>query len=166
MISSVFRKAGEAFVVLAGGVLYALFNWIPLLGPLVVGAVVGFNCGGGLRKAFWMGAASGFVGFILVSFALYWTSPFDLNGLGAVAVLLLAWTLLVWNIAGALSCGLGGALGVMARDFNSFSERFFSRSGMSHGSGGNIVSYRICPSCGEGTADKTGFCVKCGSAIL
>jgi len=160
-MSSRLEGVKEVLYVLLGGVLYAGLNLIPVLGPLTVGAMIGAASRGGLRRGFKLGVASGVLGCIFFGIGLLRLDFLGATGLGAAAIILLAWVLLFWNVVGVLSCGLGAAAGVMLKEFSQTYDSFLRRGSKSRG---EPVVYRICPVCNEGTADEKGFCVKCGNA--
>ena len=160
LMNSLGRFFSEGVGVLAGGLIYSAFNLIPLIGPFAAGFAASVFFCGGVGRAFKLGILGGFLGATIFLLALIKLEFLNLSA-GALPAFILGWILLVWNAFGLLACGLGAAAGVMARDVGRFYGSFFRRQGQPE----DCVVYRICPVCNEGTPEKAGFCVKCGSVM-
>jgi len=145
--------------VLAGSLLYLGFSWIPILGPLIVGGVVGWLVRSDPRKSFRYGLSSGTIGFIALMGLIYQAGLLDVAGLGFMLILLLAWVMLLWHLAAIFFAGVGAAMGSMlytARNMLHFEEA--TREPISSAA----VTYVICPSCGSGVREDFGECGACG----
>ena len=162
-MNSPWGRFREAFAVLTGGVLYAGLNWIPVLGPLAVGALVGFYGTKSVKRGFDLGVCSGVLGSLAVALILFRTGVFEGSGTQAILLLLFGWIMFVWQLVGILLCGIGGAGGVGLKSIKAALTSLFD--GHINWGADKSVVYRICPKCNEGTPDKNGVCVRCGSAI-
>jgi len=151
-------------LIAAGGILYVGLNWIPIIGPLLVGLFVGYYGKGSVKAAFDRGIASGLAGSVMVAVILFKANVFQTSGSELALTFMFAWILFVWNVVGMLFCGLGGAAGAMAGSLNDLYKTITGRYNHAKPESGDIA-YRICPKCGAGNLERAMFCSSCGSAL-
>lgn len=161
---------------LVGSPLYVVLNWIPLLGPFIVGLTAGRIA---KARGFLVGFFSGIFGF---AFLLFFVFP----RWGISGNFFLMWIMLLWNFVGIVLAGLGGSMGSATRRRPGFSYRFGSGRGRIFGSrGGNESGSRedkgaekesidepraqeilvVCPNCGNSNPDGSERCRSCGGAL-
>ncbi len=158
--------------ILVGSSLYVVLNWIPLLGPFMVGLTAGRIA---RARGFLVGFFSGILGF---AFLLFFVFP----RWGISGNFFLMWIMLLWNFVGVVLAGLGGSMGSAARRGPAFSYRFGSGRGRIFGSRGGSESgpgenraekdsieapeiLVVCPKCGTGNPDDASNCKFCGGAL-
>jgi len=159
--------------ILVGSSLYVVLNWIPLLGPFMVGLTAGRIA---RVRGFLVGFFSGILGF---AFLLFFVFP----RWGISGNFFLMWIMLLWNFVGIVLAGLGGSMGSAARRRPGFSYRFGSgrgrifgsRGGSESGPGGEKKTERdsieapeillVCPKCGGSNPDGASNCKSCGGAL-
>lgn len=106
------RKAVlTAAALIFGGLLYLGLNWIPVIGPLTVGFIVGYLIKASPGVGFRAGVYSASIGTIALAILLNGMGLFNYGEVGMPIVLLTAWILLIWNLAGIFLSGVGGMLG-------------------------------------------------------
>ena len=158
---------------LVGSSLYVVLNWIPLVGPFIVGLTAGRIA---RAKGFLVGFFSGIFGF---AFLLFFVFP----RWGISGNFFLMWIMLLWNFVGIVLAGLGGSMGSAARRRSGFSYRFGSgrgkifglREGRGSEPGGEKRAERdsikapdilvVCPNCGNSNPDGSERCKSCGGAL-
>jgi len=104
-----------AAAVFLGGILYLSLNWIPVLGPLAVGFIVGYAIKQNPGRGFRAGVYSAALGVLMLALLLAETGLINPAETGTLWLLLTSWILFIWNLAGILLAGLGGMLGSLAR---------------------------------------------------
>jgi len=157
---------------LVGSSLYVVLNWIPLLGPFIVGLTAGRIA---KAKGFPVGFFSGIFGF---AFLLFFVFP----RWGISGNVFLMWIMLLWNFVGIVLAGLGGSVGSAARR-SGFSYRFGSGRGRifeslrgkESGPEGEKKAEKdsikapeilvVCPKCGGSSPDGASRCNACGGAL-
>ncbi|MBU4265594.1 MAG: zinc ribbon domain-containing protein [Candidatus Altiarchaeales archaeon] len=158
---------------LVGSSLYVVLNWIPLVGPFIVGLTAGRIAKG---RGFLVGFFSGIFGF---AFLLFFVFP----RWGISGNFFLMWIMLFWNFVGIVLAGLGGSFGSAARRRSGFSYQFGSgrgrifgsRGGRGSGQGGEKKTEKdsieapevlvVCPKCGGSNPDGASECDACGGAL-
>jgi len=158
---------------LVGSSLYVVLNWIPLVGPLIVGLAAGRIA---RARGFLVGFFSGILGF---AFLLFFVFP----QWGISGNFFLMWIMLFWNFVGIVLAGLGGSMGSATGRGSGFSYRFGSGRGRIFGSRGGIGSgprgekktekesieapeiLVVCPGCGTGNPEGASNCKSCGGAL-
>jgi hypothetical protein len=140
--------------VVVGGLLYIGLNWIPVVGPLIAGAIAGYIAKGRVFDGFRTGVIAGIVGFIGVIFVMAQMGLLNTTGVGVVLTGLILWIILVWNLTAIFFMGVGGAVGSLAASTRSFFKPMEARFKA-------VKSYRICPRCGSSYpgSDKDCRCV-------
>jgi len=99
--------------VFSGGVLYVGLNWIPIIGPIIVGFLVGYTVKENPRNGFRLGVYSATLGAAMIAVILGNSGLFNMAGSGTLLAMLIAWILIIWNLVGILLAGLGGMLGAL-----------------------------------------------------
>jgi hypothetical protein len=157
-------KLRSAAAVVFGGLLYAVLNWIPLVGPLVMGMITGYWVGGGFTNGFRHASVAAALGSTLVAFLLAQYGLTDASGVTTPMIFFIVWVLMVWNIAGIILGGIGGGLGAIGRDLHQLipeAVRDKFREPMAKSG----VEYIICPGCGQGNLSSAAACIGCGRAL-
>jgi hypothetical protein len=149
--------------VIIGGLVYVGLNWIPLIGPLAVGAFVGYLRRRGPRDGFKAGTTTALLGFLGVIYLLSSTSLLPLRGI-TLPSLLVFWILLLWNVVGILLAGVGGALSSMFFHAHDFLERRLEYSGGVENPV-SVISYSLCSNCGVSIKDDLHECPSCGLRV-
>ena len=158
---------------LVGSSLYVVLNWIPLLGPFIVGLTAGRIA---RARGFLVGFFSGIFGF---AFLLFFVFP----RWGISGNVFLMWIMLLWNFVGIVLSGLGGSMGSAAKRRSGFSYRFGSWGGKRSGPWGGRASgldgkkrtekesieapdiLVVCPKCGGSSPEGASNCNACGGAL-
>lgn len=155
----------KALTVFLGGLAYLGLNWIPVLGPLAVGFIVGYVRRAGPRDGFRLGVYSGLVGFAGVLVLFKYNSILPFEGSSVFPSFLALWIIVLWNLVGVLFAGVGGALASMFFHAQDFFEQRFPGAGGSVGWRGKAASFIICPNCGSGLREGLGTCPSCGGKV-
>jgi len=158
---------------LVGSSLYVVLNWIPLVGPFIVGLTAGRIA---RAKGFLVGFFSGIFGF---AFLLFFVFP----RWGISGNFFLMWIMLLWNFVGIVLAGLGGSMGSSTGRRSGFSYRFGSGrgrifeslGGKESGPEGEKKTERdsikapdillVCPKCGGSNPEGASNCKACGGAL-
>lgn len=154
----------DALAITVGALFYVGLNWVPVLGPLFSGALVGYLRGGNTKKGFHMGVSSGVIGFVVLLLIFSGVGVFQTTGLTTVVTILIVWILFIWNMTGIFFCGVGGVFGSIASRMSLLlggmpKIRETQEPKPTHRGG---ITYVICPNCGEGNPKSEGKCSSCG----
>ncbi|MFH1055727.1 MAG: hypothetical protein V1744_06500 [Candidatus Altiarchaeota archaeon] len=144
----------------AGALFYAALNWVPVIGPLSVGAFTGYVVGGGFKRGFNHGICASTAGAILVAYLLASYNILPTTGTNTLLKAFTIWVLLVWNITGILFAGVGGGFGAVGKDLQTMIPKgihdMISPPKTKPG-----VNYMICKNCGQGNVEAAETCVSC-----
>lgn len=151
-----------AVSVIFGGIMYSLMNWVPIIGPLMVGVFIGRSVKGGVKRAVTAGVLCVVVGVVvLLKYVL---------DLSLLANILFLWMFVVWHIVCLFFVVVGCLMGSMM----SSTSAFFSQSkkfvgGMhkyrSVGQEDEVKTFMICPRCGHSTPEGVPNCSYCGTSF-
>ncbi|MFH1787912.1 MAG: DUF5518 domain-containing protein [Candidatus Altiarchaeota archaeon] len=159
------NKFGEylstAATLVIGALSYVGLNWIPILGPLAAGGVVGYLRRRGPRDGFRIAAISGVFGALAVVYLFAETGVLAFNDMSAFPSFLVMWIILLWNVVGVLLTGAGGALASMFFHAHDFLERRFDGGRERPGGSQGSASFIICERCGEGVRACEDKCPHC-----
>ncbi|MBM3309516.1 MAG: zinc ribbon domain-containing protein [Candidatus Altiarchaeales archaeon] len=167
--------------VTAGGLLYVGLNWIPIIGPLAVGFLVGYTAKDDPRNGFRLGVYSATFGAFLLAVILGNSGLFNTTEAGTLLSMLVAWILVMWNLAGIMLAGLGGILGSLVGQARTMLGMIPSGLnmipfGISFGMpkprrvlklqappGGEEkrIKFRICENCGSSNQEDSKTCENC-----
>ncbi len=144
---------------LAGAAVYSALNWVPLVGPLATGFMVGWWAGGGFMKGLRNAAYAASLGSLIVFYliAAYVLSPAPAQ---APVNLVLLWMLLAWNVTNIIVAAAGGGIGALGSDIRSIIPANLMDS-LSRQKPRTGVEYRICPACGQGNVESAKTCIGC-----
>ncbi|MFH1125787.1 MAG: zinc ribbon domain-containing protein [Candidatus Altiarchaeota archaeon] len=187
------KAAGTTALVLFGGILYTGLNWIPVLGPLAVGFIVGYRIKGSPSEGFRTGIYSASIGTILIALLLSEIGLFSTPETATIAVILITWILFIWNLVGILLAGLGGIAGSLAAQAKKMfgaiapgiatiplnislgipKPRSVLRLRPPHTSqqekhtsdAENRIRFAICPHCGSSNPEQNPSCETCGGKL-
>ncbi len=147
-----------------GGLAYVGLNWIPIVGPLAVGILIGFLRRRGPSDGFRTGVACGVLGFLGVIYLLAATGAASLRGIATIPSFLILWILLLWNLAGIFFTGVGAALASMFYHAQDFFEHRIGYTEKTETIGG-ATSYVLCGNCGVGIREDSPVCPSCGLPV-
>lgn len=180
--------------IIFGGVLYLGLNWIPIIGPLAVGFIVGYIIKEKPSTGFKAGVYSAALGVITLAVVFSRTGLFNPAETGMLTALLTTWILVIWNVVGILIAGLGGLLGSLAGQAKRMFEGITSGIttlpfGISFGvpkprkviklrpppmdeysktktmEEEKRIKFIICPHCGLSNPDSSKNCENCGKKL-
>lgn len=142
------KKSLKQTAILLGALAYTGLGFLPVIGPLLVGFLVGYLRRGGPKDGFTHGIIASVIGSVIMLILLF-TVILPIQQGYTLPVLLASWILILWMFSGIIFAGLGGGLSAIlwnAQDF--IDNRFnFTETKNSRTRGG--VSYTICPECGS-----------------
>ncbi len=144
--------------VITGTAMYILLNWIPIIGPLIVGFIAGFIAKGSVKRRFLSGVLSAIIGFVIL--LLFVFSKWGLNNI------LLLWIILLWNLTGIVFAGIGSILGSMISSTADMMSKFRRFDSSIHQYTGKTIRFNICPNCGISNPTDAVYCTSCGAAIV
>lgn len=155
------KRISEALYTIAGALVYVGLNWIPVVGPLATGFIVGQTIKADSRKSFNQGILAGTIGFVILMFLMNALGIFNMTGTQMIGGILVAWILFIWNAIGILLCGAGAMVGSLFSRTSRMLEGFgFGRvKEYSH-------DYRMCPECGFSFPDGAKSCSNCGLELF
>lgn len=154
-----------ASTLVLGALAYLGLNWIPIVGPLGVGLIVGYVRRKGPRDGFRVGVYSGLIGAVAVVYLFYETKVLGLSGISAFPSFLIVWIMVLWNLVGVFFTGVGGALASMFFHAHDFLEKRFEPGYDSAQRREQVTSFIICENCGEGIREHAGECPHCKMEI-
>jgi hypothetical protein len=150
--------------VAVGALLYAILNWIPIVGPVAAGLFVGVRVGGGFKRGFNRGIHAGALGCLIIVVILSGYDVFNAAGGSGLLTFFILWVLLAWNVLGVFLAGVGAGFGAVGKDIHSLIPRDI-RDTLFPREDKNGVDYLICPVCGSGNVKSASTCVSCGANI-
>ena len=179
-----------AFGILFGGILYVALNWIPIIGPIAVGFMVGHMIKQNPGIGFKAGIYSACLGVIILAILFANTGLFNFSGAGIILVLLAIWILFIWNLVGILLAGLGGIVGSITGQTQRIFEGILpGLAGLPFGVSFNMpkakrvlrleappldkqedikpaneekkMKFVICPNCGSSNPESNNVCENC-----
>ena len=154
-----------AATLLLGALGYVGLNWIPIVGPLGVGLIVGYVRRKGPRDGFQVGVYSGLIGAVTVVYLFYETKVLSLSGISTFPSFLIVWIMVLWNLVGVFFTGVGGALASMFFHAHDFIEKRLDHGLDTRRMREHVTSFIICERCGESMQENAGECPHCKMEI-
>ncbi len=150
-----------------GAFLYIGFNWVPIIGPVLIGVFIAKLAKPSVRDGFFAGVLAGLFGFILLTGAIlaYGLGWFMTSTIKIVALILLAWIFLLWNLAGILLTGLGCALGSAVFRVGRIVEKTQELFGKKDREVTDLRNVVLCKNCGVENLKGNRYCSICGEKI-
>jgi len=155
------RKAvfSTALSIVTGTVMYILLNWIPVIGPVIVGFIAGLISKGSVKRRFFSAVLSAILGSAILMFFIF--SKLEIRSI------LLWWIIILWNLAGIASAGIGSILSRIISSTADVVSEFRRFDSTIHGERDKrTISFNICPNCGMSNPDNNVYCAYCGSTMV
>jgi len=148
--------------IILGALLYTGLNWIPIIGPALVGALCGYWVGGGFKRGFNHAIAASVLGTLIIAYVF--ASGNLLEHAGPTLGTFILWMLLVWNASGIVFTSIGGGLGAIGKDMANIIPQGI-KDAFSPPKPKSGLNYALCPVCGQGNVEGATTCVSCGNTI-
>lgn len=147
-----------ALAIITGTVMYILLNWMPIIGPLIVGFIAGVIAKDGPKRRILAGILSATSGFVILMLFVF--SKWGLNNI------LLLWMLLFWNFTGIIFAGIGSILSQMISTTADLISEFRGFDSAIHRqTGAKTIRFSVCPNCGISNPENAVYCTSCGSMM-
>jgi|GEM_PF-4766416 len=152
------RRFREAAAVLLGAAAYTVLSWVPIAGPFISGAIVGYGVSGGFKRGMRWAALSAGMGCGALAYLILSTGILAWGGNQIVLSAFIGWVLIVYSAFGVLFASLGG--GIAAADIGSIFRFGFPKG--DERPRPDEIEYVLCPSCGHGRKASAKACDSCG----
>lgn len=154
----------RAAAILLGAILYAILNWIPVIGALISGLIVGYLVGGGFKGGFKHATYASALGAITVSYMIASYGLQDVGNTNKLIMLFMIWVTAIWHLAGIFFSGLGGGFGAVGKDIFTVIPKGF-RDLITRQRPKPGIDYIICSKCGQGNVSSATTCIGCGKNL-